>query len=282
VGHYLTLVPGDQCTFSCTAVAKQENGTLSSQLFLDLSILSRFLADRSGVMSIMLQTLIATLRSTEQYLSSSIAKILNVDAEFQKTIIATTCVPEFGDALQNPTHCYWTLYKLSKVGHECLFPAPHVACFELLAADMDHASIISFAHSHLPFGVEMSKHFFIVLHIPNMILLTAFHLSSRASSELSLSPSDSVSHISSQHSSPHLLGPSSWLSSPHLQVPSSPAHGTLLQSCLSSPSLGHPSSKEGQLATSQGNEGFNSSGTMQPNMPNTFIVAPAGTPSLSN
>jgi len=190
-------------TISCTAVLIPSSGSgLQSHIFLNLAVSSSFVSNRSGVNSILIESLLVlhqaiAMDRVPDYISQL---IVGAPPGSDNIHVATTCVPTFGNNLQEPLHGYQTLGALMEFKSRMSAPPPPPAAIihnqELLALIAGNPVTQSFLELWGRMGVQCNTHFIIIFFKPPTAASLMRPLHSRFS-------------LDSPRSIPSSIGPSS-------------------------------------------------------------------------
>ena len=202
-------------SISCTAVLIPSPGHLKSHTFTNLVVSKAFIfkRPRSTFNSILIGSLLALLRHTvtmDDRRPDDIVDLILGEPRRSDIDIVTTCVPSFGDNIENPLHGYCILGPLMSVdvGMSPL-PSPSVSIIdvdqELLSADPAHPLTQNVLKLWSQMGVLCETHFFIIFFNPPTTL-----------------PSSINQHTSFSLSDPRMIASNSFLrsqDSPTYQAP---------------------------------------------------------------
>jgi hypothetical protein len=169
-------------TISCTVVLMPSPGRLKSRTFLDLVISKAFISKWGAFNSILIGNLLALLHhrvSTDNRPPDDVIDLILGETRCSDIYIATTCVPSFGDDLENPLHGYRILAPCMSVDVGIsLLPSPPASIVhdrELLSADVANPVMQSFLKLWGQMGVHCETHFFIIFFSPPTTLPSTIH-----------------------------------------------------------------------------------------------------------
>ena len=159
-------------SFSCTAVAILHNGTIESAHFWDLNIPTGYIAERRGVKSIMLGTLLQAIVPQSHFghvahTSGHLPTILS--GASVSVDVATTRVPIFDSTIQSPEYGFRVLRSLRSTDFQAMHHtgASIDAANEILALDPIHTLSAAYGCVWAPFDMYLPHHFIIVFMVPN-------------------------------------------------------------------------------------------------------------------
>jgi hypothetical protein len=146
---------------------------MESHTFLDIPIRGSLLGNRAGVASIMIGSLLYSLRAhlvdQSNPTSPKIYTILNGDLQQYNITVSTTRVPNFGTECQNPIYGYRSLGPLSSILCRLDYPSPLMDPYrEILSIHSIDGNPLTaeFARVWAPMNIQLASHFIILLISP--------------------------------------------------------------------------------------------------------------------